>query len=289
MEPPSRGKGTDCPASSERYHGVVHKVVKVRDNIWMGGVNMPIEARGYVVFGNVERGILVIDLNGFWHFEPSFFIIAVQTLGSGISILLAVGTPSTGSGNLYCQWELSPRNCTLSTNEGNEYHGKTQETVLKSSGLKAWSASLDISYKDSRFTSHLWQSLQKVLGTRLDMSTTYHSQTDGQSERTIKRLEDMLRACVIDFGEGWDRHLPLVEFLYNNSYHTSIKAASYEALYGRKCRSPVCWTEVRDSQLTGPKIIHETTEKIIQIKNQIQAACDHQNSYANVKRKPLKF
>ncbi|GJS77414.1 putative reverse transcriptase domain-containing protein [Tanacetum coccineum] len=91
-----------------------------------------------------------------------------------------------------------------------------------------------ISDRDGRFTSHFWKSLNKALGTRLDMSTTYHPQTDGQSERTIQTLEDMLRACVLDFGKGWDRHLPLVEFSYNNSYHTSIKAAPFEALYGRK-------------------------------------------------------
>ncbi|GJW66612.1 putative reverse transcriptase domain-containing protein [Tanacetum coccineum] len=76
------------------------------------------------------------------------------------------------------------------------------------------------------------------------MSTAYHPQTDGQSERTIQTLEDMLRACAIDFGKGWVNHLPLVEFSYNNSYHASIKAAPFEALYGRKCRSPICWTEV---------------------------------------------
>nr|GEY88550.1 putative reverse transcriptase domain-containing protein [Tanacetum cinerariifolium] len=91
--------------------------------------------------------------------------------------------------------------------------------------------------------------------------------TNGQSERTIQTLEDMLRACVLDFRKGWDRHLPLVEFLYNNSYHTSIKAAPFEALYGCKCRSPICWAEVGDSQLTGPEIIHETTKKIVQIKS----------------------
>ncbi|GKC95879.1 reverse transcriptase domain-containing protein, partial [Tanacetum coccineum] len=92
----------------------------------------------------------------------------------------------------------------------------------------------------------------KALGTQLDMSTAYHPQTDGQSERTIQTLEGMLRACVIDFEKGWDRHLPLVKFSYNNSYHTSIKADPFEALYSRKCQSPVCWTEVGDSQLTGP-------------------------------------
>ncbi|GKD49626.1 putative reverse transcriptase domain-containing protein [Tanacetum coccineum] len=143
--------------------------------------------------------------------------------------------------------------------------------------------------RDGRFTSNFWRSFQKALGTRLDMSTAYHPQTDGQSERTIQTLEDMLRACVIDFGNGWDRHLPLIEFSYNNSYHTSIKAAPFEALYGRKCRSPVCWAEVRDVQLTGPEIIHETTEKIIQIKSRIQAARDRQKSYADVRRKALEF
>ncbi|GJR09540.1 putative reverse transcriptase domain-containing protein [Tanacetum coccineum] len=148
---------------------------------------------------------------------------------------------------------------------------------------------LIISNRDGRFTSHFWKSLNKALGTRLDMSTAYHPETDGQSERTIQTLEDMLRACVLDFGKGWDRHLPLVEFSYNNSYHTSIKAALFEVLYGRKCRSPICWAEVGDSQLTSPEIIHETTEKIVQIKSRIQAARDRQKSYADVRRKPLEF
>nr|GEX21255.1 hypothetical protein [Tanacetum cinerariifolium] len=96
-----------------------------------------------------------------------------------------------------------------------------------------------ISYRDGRFTSHFWQTLQKALGTRLDMSTAYHPQKDEQSECTIQTLKDMLRACVIDFGGNWDVHLPLAEFSYNNSYHSSIRYASFEALYGRKCRSPV--------------------------------------------------
>nr|GFC20178.1 putative reverse transcriptase domain-containing protein [Tanacetum cinerariifolium] len=88
---------------------------------------------------------------------------------------------------------------------------------------------------------------------------------------------------------SWDKHLPLVEFSYNNNYHTSIKAAPFEALYGRKCRSTVCWAEVRDSQLTGLKIIHETTEKIVHIKSHIQATRDRQKSYADKRCTPLKF
>ncbi|GJX14916.1 putative reverse transcriptase domain-containing protein [Tanacetum coccineum] len=101
--------------------------------------------------------------------------------------------------------------------------------------------------RDPRFASNFWKSLQNALGTNLDMSIAYHPQKDGQSERTIQNLKDMLRACAIDFGKGWVNHLPLVKFSYYNSYHASIKAAPFEALYGRKCRSPVCWTKVGET------------------------------------------
>ncbi|GKC45579.1 putative reverse transcriptase domain-containing protein [Tanacetum coccineum] len=103
---------------------------------------------------------------------------------------------------------------------------------------------------DPRFASNFWRSLQKALGTNLDMSTAYHPQTDGQSERTIQNLEDMLRACVINFGKGGVNHLPLVKFSYNHSYHASIKAASFEPLYDRKCHSPVCWPSYTDLKRT---------------------------------------
>ncbi|GKE05478.1 putative reverse transcriptase domain-containing protein [Tanacetum coccineum] len=148
---------------------------------------------------------------------------------------------------------------------------------------------LIISDRDSTFTSHFWKSLNEALGTQLNMSTAYHPQTDGQSERTIQTLEDMLRACVMDFEKGWDIHLSLIEFSYNNNYHTSIKAAPFEVLYGRKCRSPICWAEVGDAQLTSPEIVRETTEKIIQIKHRLQASCNRQRSYANKRHKPLEF
>nr|GEY34959.1 putative reverse transcriptase domain-containing protein [Tanacetum cinerariifolium] len=146
-----------------------------------------------------------------------------------------------------------------------------------------------ISNRGSLFTSRFWVSPQKALGTQLDLSTTYHPETDGQSERTIQTLEDMLWACVIDFGSSWDKHLPLVEFSYNNSYHTSIKAAPFKALYGRNCRSPVCWSEVGESQLTGLELVRETTEKIVQIKNRLLTARSRQKSYADLKRRLTKF
>nr|GEV10255.1 reverse transcriptase domain-containing protein [Tanacetum cinerariifolium] len=96
--------------------------------------------------------------------------------------------------------------------------------------------------------------LLNALSTRLDMSTAYHPETDGQSERTIQTLKDMLRAYAIDFGKGWVNHLPLVEFSYDNSYHASIKATPFEVLYGRKCHSPVCWTEAGEAQILGPEL-----------------------------------
>ena len=96
-----------------------------------------------------------------------------------------------------------------------------------------------VSDRDSRLTSHFWISFQKALGSKLAYSTAFHPQSDGQSERTIQTLEDMLTACVMDLKGSWDDHLPPVEFAYNNSYHTSIKMPPFEACYGRKCRSPI--------------------------------------------------
>ncbi|GJZ27841.1 putative reverse transcriptase domain-containing protein [Tanacetum coccineum] len=126
-----------------------------------------------------------------------------------------------------------------------------------------------ISDRDSHFTSRFWQSLQNALGTQLDMSMAYHPKTDGQSERTIQTLEDMLRACVIDFGKGWKKHLTLVEFSYNKSYHASIKATLFEALYGQKCRSPVCWPKLE--MLTKETNIHDNREDS-EIRPSLQAA-----------------
>ncbi|GJX54732.1 putative reverse transcriptase domain-containing protein, partial [Tanacetum coccineum] len=147
-----------------------------------------------------------------------------------------------------------------------------------------------ISDREGRFTSRFWQTLQKAFGTRLDMSTAYHPQTDRQSEHTIQTLEDMLRACVIDFGGSWDTHLPLAEFSYNNNnYHSSIRCAPFEALYGRKCRSHVLWTKIGESQLIRQKMVQETTNKVVQIKERLKAAKDHQKSFADNRHKPLEF
>ncbi|GJW29014.1 putative reverse transcriptase domain-containing protein [Tanacetum coccineum] len=114
----------------------------------------------------------------------------------------------------------------------------------------------------------------KALGTRLDLSTAYHLETDGKSERTIQTLENMLRACAIDFSGNWDTHLPLVEFAYNSSYYTSVKCAPFEALYRRKCQTPIAWAEVGESQLIRPEIVQETTDKNVQIKERLKTVRD---------------
>nr|GEV43143.1 putative reverse transcriptase domain-containing protein [Tanacetum cinerariifolium] len=121
------------------------------------------------------------------------------------------------------------------------------------------------------------------------MITAYHPQNDGQSECTIHTLKDMLRACVMDFRGSWDTHLPLVEFSYTNSYHKSIKCVLFEEMYGRKCRSPMIWAEVEESQLIGPEIVRETTKKIIQIKERLKTVRDRQKSYTDKRRKPFDF
>ena len=146
-----------------------------------------------------------------------------------------------------------------------------------------------ISDRDGRFMSRFWQTLQSALETQLNLSTAYHPQTDGQSERTIQTLEDMLRCCILDFGGNWDTYLPLIEFSYNNSHHSSIGMAPFEALYGRKCRSPLCWNDIGEAQFTGPELIQETNDKIKLIRDKLITVRHRQKCYADRRRKPLEF
>ena len=146
-----------------------------------------------------------------------------------------------------------------------------------------------VSDRDPRFTSRFWGSLQKAMGTKLHMSTAFHPQTDGQSERTIQTLEEMLRACVLDFQATWDKYIPLMEFAYNNQYHSSIGMAPYEALYGRKCRSPLYWDKEGSELIEGPDIVQVTVEKVNVIKAKLKAVQDRQKSYADLHRKEMDF
>nr|GFC25162.1 DNA/RNA polymerases superfamily protein [Tanacetum cinerariifolium] len=133
-----------------------------------------------------------------------------------------------------------------------------------------------VSDRDPWFTSRFWKGLQKAWGTRLKFSTAFHPQTDGQSERTIQTLEDMLRACALEWTGNWDEYLCLVEFAYNNSWHASIKAAPFELLYGRKCRVPICWNEVGERLIKGLELIEITNEKVAVAKEKLKEARSRQ-------------
>jgi len=146
-----------------------------------------------------------------------------------------------------------------------------------------------VSDGDPRFTSRLWPSIQRALGTNLNISIAFHPQTDGQSERAIQILEDLLRACALKFSGNWEEHLPLVEFTYNNSYQTTIGMTPFEALYGRKCRTPLCWEEVGDIKLYGVELVQITTEKVRIIKDRMKVAQDRHKKYADIQRRPLEF
>jgi ribosomal protein L21E len=146
-----------------------------------------------------------------------------------------------------------------------------------------------VSDRDPRFVSRFWKSLHNALGTKLNFSTAYHPQSDGQSERVIQILEDMLRATMLDFKEKWDESLPLVKFAYNNSYQSSIGMAPYEALYGRRCRSPICWEEVGERKYIGPELVQQAEEKLRIIRNHLTAAQNRQKKQADLKRREIQF
>ena len=146
-----------------------------------------------------------------------------------------------------------------------------------------------VSDRDPRFTSRFWESLQKAFGSKLRLSSAYHPQTDGQTERTIQSLEDLLRACVLEQGGAWDSYLDLIEFTYNNGFHASIGMAPFEALYGRRCRTPLCWHESGESSVVGPELVQQTTEKVKFIREKMKASQNRQKSYHDKRRKDLEF
>nr|ABA97826.1 retrotransposon protein, putative, Ty3-gypsy subclass [Oryza sativa Japonica Group] len=146
-----------------------------------------------------------------------------------------------------------------------------------------------VSDRGSQFTSKFWQKLQEELGTRLNFSTAYHPQTDGQTERVNQILEDMLRACALDFSGAWDKSLPYAEFSYNNSYQASLQMAPFEALYGRKCRTPLFWDQIGESQLFGTEVLTEAEEKVRTVRERLRIAQSRQKSYADNRRRELTF
>ncbi|XP_019184184.1 PREDICTED: uncharacterized protein LOC109179070 [Ipomoea nil] len=161
----------------------------------------------------------------------------------------------------------------------------TTRSVVKYHGV-----SRDIvSDRDPRFLSQFWKSLQAALGTKLSLSTAFHPATDGQKERTIQIIEDMLRACMLDFQGSWEDHLDLIEFSYNNSYHSSIRMEPYEALYGQKCRSLLCWEDLVNPIVLGLQYLLNTSEKVKQIQERMKSAQNRQKSYADLARRQVEF
>ena len=138
---------------------------------------------------------------------------------------------------------------------------------------------------DPRFTSRFWKELQSTFGTRVNFSTAFHPQTDGQSEKMIQVLEDMIQGCVLDFLGSWDKCIRLMEFAYNNSYQSSIAMAPY----GRRCRTPMCWTELNEHKIIGPDLVKDMEKKVQIIQQRLKATNDRQKSYANLKRKDIEF
>src|ERR1051325_4813463 len=130
---------------------------------------------------------------------------------------------------------------------------------------------------------------RSALGTRLDFSTAFHPQIDGQTERLNQTLEDMLRACVLDFAGSWDTHLHLMEFAYNNSYQATIGMTPFEALYGKSCRTLVYWDEVGERKLLGPELVQSTNEAIQKVRARMLTAQSRQKSYADVRHRDLEF
>ena len=146
-----------------------------------------------------------------------------------------------------------------------------------------------ISDRGPQFTSHFWRAIQSELGTCVELSTAFHLQIDGQSEQTIQILEDMLRACVIDFGGQWDRFLPLAEFAYNKNYQSRIEMAPFEALYGRRCRSPIGWFEPGEAKLYGTNLVRDALEKVKLIQERLRTTQSRQKSYADQKVRDISF
>ncbi|KAL0540968.1 hypothetical protein IC582_020994 [Cucumis melo] len=157
--------------------------------------------------------------------------------------------------------------------------------IVRLHGVPVWI----ISDRDVRFTSKFWKGLQAAMGTRLDFSTAFHPQTDGQTERLNQVLEDILRACALEFPGSWDSYFHLMEFAYNSSFQATIGMAPLKALYGKCCRSLVCWGEVGKQRLMGPELVQSTNKAIQKIRSRMQTAQSRQKSYADVRRKDLEF
>ena len=178
---------------------------------------------------------------------------------------------------------------TFSSRADDLYTGRFLQVVYMGDSTVAWSASLHSIGSGSSVYGSFLEEFPEGHGDIAVDEYRFHPQTDGQSERIIQILEDMLRVCVLGLKGNWEEHLPLVEFAYNNSYQASIQVTPYEALYGRPCRSSICWTEVGESSITCPDLIKDTSEKVDMIRKRLLTAQSRQKSYADIQQRPLEF
>jgi hypothetical protein len=146
-----------------------------------------------------------------------------------------------------------------------------------------------VSDRGTQFTLKFWERLHETLDTQLRFSSAYHPQTDGQTERVNQILEDMLRACTLQYGRSWDKSLPYTKFSYNNSYQESLKMAPFEMLYGRRCRTPLFWSETGEQKVFGPNILQEAKQQVRMVRENLRVTQSRQKSYADYRRRELSF
>jgi hypothetical protein len=146
-----------------------------------------------------------------------------------------------------------------------------------------------VSDRGTQFTLKFWERLHEAIVTQLRLSSAYHPQTDGQTERVNQILEDMLRACALHYGRSWDRSLLYDEFSYNNSYQESLKMVLFEMLYGRRCRAPLFWSETEEQKVSEPNILQEAEKQVRMVRENLRVAQSRQKSYADHRRRELSF
>jgi hypothetical protein len=202
-----------------------------------------------------------------------------------------VGLPRTRKGNdsiwvMVDQFTKVAHYLLVRTNYGGERLAQLfVDNIVKLHGAP----SRIVSNRGTQFTSRFWKGLHKAMGSKLNFNSAYHPQTDGQTERVNQIMEDMLRSCVLTYGKDWEQSLPYVEFSYNNSYQASLDMSPFEARYGRKCRTPLMWSEVRECTLVRPDLIKEAEDKVAEIREKLKVAQSRQKSYADKKRREVSF
>jgi hypothetical protein len=267
------------PGSRKMYQDLKHR-------FWW--TKMKIEIAGYVAKCDTCQRVKAVHMKTAGQLHP---LPIPSWKWEEISMDFIVGLPKTAKG-FNSIWVIVDRLTKIAhfLPVKDKYSANTYAEIYLSQIFKLHGApKIIVSDRGPSFMSKFWIQMQESLGTTLNHSSAYHPQTDGQTERVNQILEDMLRACVLNYSEKWDDCLPLAEFAYNNSYQESIKMAPFEALYGRRCRTPLHWSEPRERWFFGVDLVKEAEEKVRLIQANMKAAQSRQKSYADKRRRPLAF